>query len=51
MAVRKGKSILSNQCSTDTFCSMSWLKRQLKRLGLMKCCPDPPEETIKTLIA
>ncbi|XP_065887587.1 uncharacterized protein [Dysidea avara] len=30
--------------------SMSWLKRQLKRLGLKRRSPDPPDETVKTLI-
>ena len=36
--------------SNDTFYSMSWLKRQLKRLGLKRRSPDPPDETVKTLI-
>ncbi|XP_065890189.1 uncharacterized protein [Dysidea avara] len=30
--------------------SMSWLKRQLRRLRLKRRCPDPPEESVKTII-
>ena len=30
--------------------SMSWLKRQLQRLGLKRHIPDPPEDTVRTLI-
>jgi len=30
--------------------SMTWLKRQLRRLGLKRRVPDPPEDTMKTLI-
>ena len=29
---------------------MSWLKRQLRRLRLKRRCPDPPEESVKTII-
>ena len=32
------------------FCSMSWLKRKFRKLGLKRRESDPPEESIKALI-
>jgi len=30
--------------------SMTWLKGELRRLGLKRRRPDPPQNTVKTLI-
>ena len=31
-------------------CSMSWLKRKFRKLGLKKRCPDPTDDNIRALI-
>ncbi len=52
MAFIKGTQVVtrSKLVINIEWCSMSWLKRKLRKLGLKKRCPDPPEEEIKALI-